>query len=357
MRFFFKLLCIFSLAAAVSAQDVPLEVMLPGRPVVTLVSGEDLYSSATTLPEFKEYLERYYPVECRYLRHESKTHLPGLEVLDETDVLVLYVRRNTLPEAQLDLIRSYLESGRPLVALRTSSHAFENWKSFDQEVLAGNYQGHYANDQYPAIRVSEDQQYHPILTRFRPFVSSGSLYRNNPLPQGAVVLLNGKIEEQPEEPVAWVHTYHGARIFYTSLGHPDDFKLEPFKNLLVNALFWGMKHPTAPVPVEEGAPKRVDVEEFDQVRTSHDAIVLDVRTPGEFSSGHIPGAINVDFSSPDFTEKVKALDKKQVYLLHCRSGGRSQRASTLLEGLGFTRVFDLAPGILGWEKEGKPMDK
>src|SRR6185503_15031442 len=103
--------------------------------------------------------------------------------------------------------------------------------------------------------------------------------------------------------------------------------------------------------------KRVDVDEFDKLRGDKKNVVLDVRTEVEFKAGHIPGAVNVDVNAGDFDEKVAKLDKSKTYLVHCRAGGRSAKASKKLEGMGFRELYDLAPGFRGWEKAGKPVEK
>jgi type 1 glutamine amidotransferase len=63
------------------------------------------------------------------------------------------------------------------------------------------------------------------------------------LRQGMVPLLKGTVEGKPSEPVAWTHSYHGGRVLYTSLGHPNDFKVQSFQNLLRNAIEWTLNRP------------------------------------------------------------------------------------------------------------------
>ena len=81
---------------------------------------------------------------------------------------------------------------------------------------------------------------HPIVRDFSSFVSDGSLYKNSPLQNGAKPLLVGKVDGYDAEPVAWTHEYKGARVFYTSLGHPNDFKEESFRRLLRNGIEWAI---------------------------------------------------------------------------------------------------------------------
>jgi len=80
-----------------------------------------------------------------------------------------------------------------------------------------------------------------------------------------------------------------------------------------------------------------------------DTTLLDVRTPSEFASGHLVGAVNVDVEATDFATKIVALDKTKNYAVYCRSGNRSKVAMTTLQQAGFTKVFDLAGGINAWK--------
>ena len=103
--------------------------------------------------------------------------------------------------------------------------------------------------------------------------------------------------------------------------------------------------------------KLVGVEEFDKLRANKTNIVLDVRTPAEFKAGHIAGAINIDYNSQEFGQKIAALDKDKAYLVHCAAGVRSARACKKLDELGFKQLYDLHPGFKAWEAAGKPVEK
>jgi phage shock protein E len=103
--------------------------------------------------------------------------------------------------------------------------------------------------------------------------------------------------------------------------------------------------------------KGVGVEEFANLRTNKNTVVLDVRTAGEFKAGHIPGALNIDFNSADFEKKVSELDKSKTYLVHCAAGVRSAKACGKLESLGFKQLVDLRPGFRAWQEAGKPVEK
>jgi rhodanese-related sulfurtransferase len=79
-----------------------------------------------------------------------------------------------------------------------------------------------------------------------------------------------------------------------------------------------------------------------------------VRTPQEFAGGHVPGAVNIPVQSPDFDQKVSALDKNKPYLVHCARGGRSAQAVARMEKMGFKDLADFSGGMEAWKKAGKP---
>ncbi len=104
--------------------------------------------------------------------------------------------------------------------------------------------------------------------------------------------------------------------------------------------------------------RNVDPEAFDKLRRQEtNTVVLDVRTPDEYKQGHIPGSVLLDFNSPDFDKQVAKLDRNKTYLVHCAVGGRSARACKKMDGLDFSRVYNLQGGMGAWEKAGKPVEK
>jgi putative heme-binding domain-containing protein len=207
---------------------------------VCLVSGSLEYDSDASLSAFQEFLEKNYDVKCSRAFRKTDDDLPGLDNLDTCDVLLLFTRRLTISGAQLEKIKKYCQSGKPIVGVRTASHAFQNWLALDKEVFGGNYQGHYGAGLPVEVHIEAQAKDHPILAGVKPFQSAGSLYKNAGLAQDVEILLTGRIPGH-SEPVAWARLRHGGRVFYTSLGHQKDFLDDNFKRLLVNALFWTAK--------------------------------------------------------------------------------------------------------------------
>lgn len=86
-------------------------------------------------------------------------------------------------------------------------------------------------------------------------------------------------------------------------------------------------------------------------------VVIDVRTPEEFTDGHIEGAINIDFNSQTFESEINKLPRNEKYLIYCRSGNRSRGALNVMVKLGFEEIYHLSVGIIGWLEEGFPTKK
>ena len=88
-----------------------------------------------------------------------------------------------------------------------------------------------------------------------------------------------------------------------------------------------------------------------------DFIILDIRTPGEYQSGHLEDATMIDYYSKSFVDEIGRLDKEKSYLVYCRSGNRSARSLDLFKKLQFQKIYHLSSGINGWISEGLPLVK
>ncbi|HEV3145127.1 MAG TPA: isochorismatase family protein [Gemmataceae bacterium] len=222
------------------------------KPHVVFLIGEDEYKTEVSLPEFAKRELEPRGIRCTFVlaNETEKNKFVGLEALKDADLLVLSVRRRVPPAEQLQMIRDYLESGRPLVGIRTASHAFclvdkpEGWPGFDHEVLGGDYKMHYGKGLATVCTAVEESAKHPILKDVpAKFESKSHLYKNKTLAKTATPLLRGNIgpDGKENEFVAWTNTYKGGRIFYTSLGSPDDFADASFRRLLRNGIDWALE--------------------------------------------------------------------------------------------------------------------
>jgi nicotinamidase-related amidase len=247
-----------SIVSTVFTGRPPFEFKEDQRPFVLFLSAENEYNAAESLPAFAHELQLQHGLRCEILQASTAKqgdeihYLSGMEILKGADLLVVYARRRGFPAEQMQYLREFLDRGGALIGLRTASHAFDSrgnapkqghdeWPKFDPEVLGGNYHGHYSAGPKATITPAAGATSHPILKDVElPLLSNGSLYRASPLAAGATLLLVGTIPDQDPEPVAWTNRYKNARVFYTSLGHPDDFANPQFRKLLINAVFWAM---------------------------------------------------------------------------------------------------------------------
>lgn len=110
---------------------------------------------------------------------------------------------------------------------------------------------------------------------------------------------------------------------------------------------------------EESKPfiKTIDVQKFKELVDAGKGIILDVRTPQEVASGYINGASTINYYDEDFVAKINLIPKNKEIYVYCKSGGRSAEAAKLLLKNGFTRVYNLQGGIMGWQSNNYPIVK
>lgn len=239
-------------------------------PQILFMIGEQEYRTEESLPEFAKSELEPHGFRTTFVRADTNdsNHFPGLEALKDADLLFLSVRRRTLTAEQMHLIRAHLDAGKGLIGIRTSSHAFALrqgqppadhvvWQEFDSEVLGHNYLNHYNNREGTEIASVPHSNHDPLMTGITAssFHSSGTLYIARDIAPNATVLMRGStiVKGEPKlEPVTWYQTHKNARVFYTSLGHIDDFKHPSFRRLLFNAVHWTLKKPI-PDKAKEGA--------------------------------------------------------------------------------------------------------
>ncbi len=208
---------------------------------IGFLSGSFEYKSDDSLRTLIKHLEANYPVECILMsaKAEKDTAFAGIEKLAECDVAVFFTRRLQIEGESLEAVKKFVASKKPIVGIRTASHGFQKWLEVDKEILGGNYKGHFGAG-VADVKIIEKQKDHPILKGVAAFKTNGSLYKNPDISPDVTVLLQGYMGKETE-PVAWTREKDGRRVFYTSLGHPDDFKDENFIRLLVNGLAWATK--------------------------------------------------------------------------------------------------------------------
>ncbi len=251
------------------------------KPHVVFVCGDHEYGGEVTMPMFAAELEKNYGMRATVLTAQpdqnAEENIPGLEALAGADLAVLYLRWRRLPQEQLAHLDAYLKSGKPLMGFRTTSHAFkypkdhplESWNGFAADAFGAppgwgaDGHTHYGHQASTDVAIAPGAEKHPILLGVTgPFHVRSWLYHVVPKwpPADAERLLIGTAVEpnKPAEPnpVAWTwKNKFGARTFFTTLGHPEDFQVEPMLRLVVNAVHWCLDRP---VPDPWKGPFKMD---------------------------------------------------------------------------------------------------
>ena len=236
----FVFLGLIAVAAYAAPASAPLHVHI--------ISGSKEYQSEASLREFASVLEKKGVKTRASWAQDSGPTLPNAEAIPAADLLIVFARRLKLPEEQMKLVRAHWEAGKPIVGIRTASHAWGDKANpdnatFDRKVLGGNYLGHYGDEKIE-VTLAADQASHPVLAGVKPFVSR-KLYKAGELAPTATPLLwgdNGK----GRHVVGLANEYNGGRVFYTSLGVPDDFRDGNFRRLLLNAIYWAARREPNP---------------------------------------------------------------------------------------------------------------
>ena len=245
-------------------------------PHVVFVTGDEEYRSEESMPMIANILHHNHGMKvtiCYAIDPNSGMINPdyllgiqGLEALDKADLVVFFIRFRQLPDDQFEKILAYLESGRPIIGFRTSTHAFlynENdprsiWndafgtKIFGQKWIT--HHGHHEVRPLTHVYRQAENKNHPILLGVNSFQAHSWLYHvhggKHRLQGDYKLLLNGhallsthieNLDLYPlDNPVAWTNSYLGARVFFTTLGHPYDFQEPALRKLVVNGIFWAL---------------------------------------------------------------------------------------------------------------------
>jgi uncharacterized protein len=261
-------LCLIALAAL-----APFWAASPAArqvPHVVFVTGDDEYRSEITMPMIAAILVKDHGMRTSvaYARPvpQTKDNIEGLEALASADLVVMYTRFRQLPDDQLKRILAFVDSGKPLVGLRTTTHAFQYPKDnphqdlndgFGRDVFGQKWIAHHGHTSTTDVTIPPVNAVHPILRGIAPFHAQSWLYHVAPLNgDNNTVLLTGtsvnserqnrKDEFPLTQPVAWTRSYKGARVFFTTLGHPKDFEQESMRRLLINGIYWALGRDVPP---------------------------------------------------------------------------------------------------------------
>jgi hypothetical protein len=262
-----------------------------GKNVVLIAGDDGEYHSEEALPQLAKILAVRHGFKCTVLfpldpdgtidPHQNRD-LQGLDALRNADLLILFMRWRDLPDKQMAMLTDYVQSGRPIIAIRTGTHPFQlrtsktyerwSWDSkvpgweggFGRKVLGETWVAHHGQHgkqstrawfapgaaENPLLRGIDDggiwvptEVYEvrlPMLPTCKPLllgqVLSGLHPTDSPVP--------GTVND-PKMPVAWTNTYttpdgKQARIFVSTMGAADDMESEQLRRLLVNATYWSV---------------------------------------------------------------------------------------------------------------------
>jgi type 1 glutamine amidotransferase len=271
---------------------------------VVLVSGDEEYRSEEALVQIGKILAKHQGFKCTVLfaidpkfgtiNPNVNDNIPGLDHLKTADLMVIFTRFRNLPDDQMKYVADYIDAGKPVVGLRTATHAFNNgaskayakysWASkkdweggFGRHVLGETWVAHHGAHGSQATRgiLAPGVKDHPVLRGIKDgdvFGPTDVYAVRLPLPGDAKPLILGQVvagmkpDDQPLEgpknnpmmPVAWVKTYQGAdsvtgRVFTTTMGASQDLLHEGTRRLIVNACLWA-------AGLEERIPEKTTVD-------------------------------------------------------------------------------------------------
>lgn len=259
---------------------------------VVLVSGDEEYRSEEALPQLGKILSKHHGFKCTVvfaidpatgvIDPNQSSNIPGLEALKTADLMIIATRFRDLPDEQMKHIVDYVEAGKPVIGMRTATHAFNikggktyskySWsanekgyeKGFGKQVLGETWISHHGNHGSQSTRglLAKGQEGHPILRGLK----DGDIWGPTdvygvtlPLPGDSLPLVMGQIlkgmkfddaplegaKNDPMMPVAWTKSYKSAsgnvaRVFTTTMGAATDMEAEGTRRLLVNAVFWAV---------------------------------------------------------------------------------------------------------------------
>ncbi len=255
-------------------------------PHVVLIAADQEYRSEQAMPMLAKILATHHGFDCTVLfsvnddglvdptlpikweNKEAKHHIPGLEKLADADLMILFSRLITLPDDEVQHIVDYVDSGKPLIAIRTANHGFLGFPyeldgkklRFGEDVLGGAFRNHHGGWHREATRgiVIEEQREHPILTGVEDVWGPSDVYRTyeegGALPETCTALLLGQPlkAREPDSPpntdkealpVAWTNAFTGStgqpsRVFHSTMGSARDLQCADLRRMYVNAAYW-----------------------------------------------------------------------------------------------------------------------
>jgi len=266
--------------AAIHASDMPANIAhlagKDGAPHIVFVTGDEEYRSEETMPMLARILHRdhgfsvsvCFSLTDGVIDPNRLDNIEGLEILEKADMMVVNTRFRKLPAEQAERITAFAESGKPMAGFRTATHAFKYGggnpldKEWPQKVFGLPWISHHGHENSTDALIVGKNAGHPVLRGVKPFHARSWLYHSGTLLESALPLITGRAVkgkaaggEYFSDPhtVAWVHEYKGekgmSRVFFTTMGHPEDFQQESMRKLSLNGILWALGR-EADIPAE-----------------------------------------------------------------------------------------------------------
>jgi hypothetical protein len=257
---------------------------------VVLIAGDEEYRSEEALPMLAQILAERHGFNCTVLFaidpatgkiNPNELHnVPGMDKLDTADLVIIQTRFRELPDGDMKHFVDYVNSGKPIIGLRTATHAFnyakgstsayskysynaKDWPGgFGKQVLGETWVSHHGSHAKEATRgvINQEMKDHPVLRGVRKLFGLTDVYGIRQLPEDAKVLVNGQVlkgmspddppvegpKNNPMQPVTWIReaypTESGkpARILCSTLASAIDFENRDLRRLIVNGVYWGV---------------------------------------------------------------------------------------------------------------------
>lgn len=218
-------------AWAAAAKNNPLRVCL-----VSGANDSKPYATDRTLAELGRYLESEHGMSVSLVTWiEGGAGFKGIEQLLSCDVGIFFVRRKTPDPRNLEILRQFFSSGKGFVALRSTSHAWENWPTFDAEVLGAKYGGAKGGNFGDVEQLTVHP--HPIWAGAEDFTTRCDIYRYGEVASDVTVIMDGE-NKNGRMPVAWTRVHRGARLFHFALGYAYDLEKPSFRRIVANGVRW-----------------------------------------------------------------------------------------------------------------------
>jgi len=282
---------------------------------IHIISGAKEYGATESMNLYTVELEKQFDVRVTHTATIDKSKdLPGLKALNDADLLIIYSRRLNAEKKDLRIIKKHLESGKPLLGIRTASHGIQTYLELDKVYFGGSYDGHDKSLQ-TKMHVNDEQSDHPILKGLSldGWVRNDKPYYNFSNAKDTHTLISGSANNKAH-PMAWTRIKGQQRIFYTSMGLQDDFKDKNFIGLLNNAVRWVLNNNIVEKKTKELITRELWPKDSD---TNAEETVLPARKDGYTRVTNI--------TEPSFTiYQAKQSEKRAPAIIVCPGGGYKQ---------------------------------